>query len=302
MRNLMLAAAFCVALVGCGPSLDGLEKGETGRVVEVRDGDTFVLDTGLTVHLAEITAPQGAGQYRAAREALERLALEREVRLAYGGEKRYREAAIAHVWAKTEGGRWVWVQQALALEGQTMVRSRKENYARVGELLAAERNAREGKRGLWADAEAAPVDAASLSRGAEDIAADPVCQAAAAERASASRAAVQSIAAVTPGSDGATRETRPARRSGPRSVFTLVEGRVQEVAVRDTEIYLNFGPDYRRDFGVRLDKEDVDAWPGGQAAIEALAGKSVRVRGLLRPCAKPLMSLDHPSQIEMLAG
>ena len=89
-------AALAVALAACGPKIEDLDRGEKGVAAEVRDGDTFVMDSGLVVHLAGVEAPGGdqplAGD---ARGALERLVAHQQVQLAYGGEKRARDAALA---------------------------------------------------------------------------------------------------------------------------------------------------------------------------------------------------------------
>ena len=159
-RGALLAAAL---LCGCGPQLGDLEKGERGRVVDAYSGDTLVLDSGLRVFLAEIDAPRGdAPHARAAQQDLEALALHREAQLAYGGTRRWNpsrsdgddtvsETAIAHVFVKSEGGRWIWLQQALVLQGAAYVQPRADNHARMGELYSTEAHARETEAGLWSE-------------------------------------------------------------------------------------------------------------------------------------------------------
>jgi endonuclease YncB( thermonuclease family) len=194
------------ALAACGPKIEDLEKGEKGVAAEVRDGDTFVMDSGLVVHLAGVEAPGGdQPMAKDSRAALERLVAHRKVQLAYGGEKRAREAALAQVYVQTEGGRWVWAQQALLLEGGVRVHTRRDNTARLAELTAAEDAARAGKRGLWADAFYAVRAPAQLARSAEETAADPACateiaerQAARAERIAAQKTEPKAEKAPTP--------------------------------------------------------------------------------------------------------
>jgi endonuclease YncB( thermonuclease family) len=136
----------------------------------VFDGDTLALDSGLRVTLTEIEAPFGEQPFAAeARAGLERLALHRPAQLAYGGLKRLApraapaapqatapappaETALAQVFVRSEGGRWIWLQQAMVQEGLARVRTRKENHARSAPLLAAEAQARRARRGLWAKA------------------------------------------------------------------------------------------------------------------------------------------------------
>lgn len=306
-----------LALAACGPKLDGLEKGEAGKAAEVRDGDTFVLSDGLVVHLAGVEAPRGE-QPRAkeARAALEKLVAHRQVQLAYGGEKRSRDAALAQTFAKTEGGRWVWVQEAMLLSGDARVHTRRDNTARLAELRAAEAAARAGKRGLWADAAYAVRTAEQLARSEEDVAADPVCvaeratlEAARAERLKQkardpdeNEAAARSIRAEA--RDAATTDdtARPDAPRRPRRArdFHIVEGLVTGVAERERAVFVNFGDDISRDFGVMVPKDALDAWPGGLEAVTALEGQRLRVRGEVNRCGKPLMRVDHAAQMEVL--
>lgn len=107
LKSLVIVLAALVCLAGCGAPdpMSELEPGERSRVVRVIDGDALVLQTGLTVRLAGVTAPSRAWKDRAAEpfaeEAttiLERLALGREVQVFYGGLSRDRYGrAIAQV-------------------------------------------------------------------------------------------------------------------------------------------------------------------------------------------------------------
>ena len=157
-----LAAFALLLLAACGPQIGELERGEEGRVVRAYNGDTLELESGLRVFLAEIDAPRGEDAYAAqAQGELEALALHREVLLTYGGTRRRTarpregqtetppEAAIAHVFVKSEGGRWFWLQHELVTRGAAYVRPRRDNHARSGELLALEAQARAQERGLW---------------------------------------------------------------------------------------------------------------------------------------------------------
>ncbi|MBL8550039.1 MAG: thermonuclease family protein [Hyphomonadaceae bacterium] len=279
-------------LAGCGPKLDGLEKGEKGRVAQVLDGDTLLLDGGLRVTLTGIEAPFGDQPFaREARAGLERLALHRPALLAYGGVKRLpartpkaqpvdgasgtpspapppaepprSETALAQVFAQSEGGRWIWVQQAMVQEGLARVRTRKENHARAAELLAAEAQARRARRGLWGQAAYRVLTAEAAIAKAADL---------------------------------------PSRcGQGP---FWVVEGTVRDVSATPERVYLNFGADYRSDFTVAVYGEDVADWTGDQhgPAFESYEGRKVRVRGRAANRGGPLICADHPAQIEMLEG
>lgn len=142
-----------MALSGCGPKKDDLAAGETGRVASVQDGDTLTLDSGLKTHLAGIEAPHRGWPLAAeARAALEKAAQGRAAELRYGGERRLSNgAALAQVFVTSEGGRTIWLQEALVRDGYAFVHTRKTNSARAARLLALEAEARRDRRGVWAD-------------------------------------------------------------------------------------------------------------------------------------------------------
>lgn len=150
-------ALLALTMAACGPQTADLKAGERGTITRVFDGDTFELDGTLRVHLVGVEAPWGEGDAPAkARAAFERLALHRKARLEYGGTERYTSrggepAALAQVFIQTEGGRWVWAQEALLRDGHARVRTRKDNVSRSARMLAAEAAARAEKRGLWAE-------------------------------------------------------------------------------------------------------------------------------------------------------
>lgn len=177
-----IAAAFLLLLVAaCGPQIGDLEKGEQGRVVRAFNGDTLELDSGLRVFLAEIDAPRGEEEYAAqANGELEALALHRQVLLAYGGTRRWvrraregetlaepqQETAVAHVYVRSEGGRWFWLQHALVSRGAAFVRPRRDNHARSAELVAVEQQARASERGLWGKRAWRPLNVRAASQAA----------------------------------------------------------------------------------------------------------------------------------------
>ena len=147
-RTLGLAAA--VALAGCSqaPGLERLAAGETGRVAEVRSGDSLVLDSGLVVRLAGVEAPWGREPYAdEARAALQKLAGGRTVRLLYGGARRNRYgSALAQV--RIVGG--PWLERELLRAGAARARTWADNRAMAGVMLEAEAYARNRRLGLWA--------------------------------------------------------------------------------------------------------------------------------------------------------
>ncbi len=181
----MTVVVIALALLSaCGPQIGELERGEEGRVVRAFAGDTLELDNGLRVFLAEIDAPRGDAAYAAQSQGeLEALTLHREVLLAYGGARRWvgrpregeeaaPEAAIAHVFVKSEGGRWFWLQHELVSRGAAYVRARAGNHARAAELTEIEVQAREAERGMWGRREYRPLNARAAAALATETAAN----------------------------------------------------------------------------------------------------------------------------------
>jgi endonuclease YncB( thermonuclease family) len=118
-----------------------------GQVQSVLDGRTLQLTDGREVRLAGIEAPQ------AAKAALEPLVAGREIALLQLGAEsdRYgRVVALVSVEpAAPEVG--ITVQRALLAQGQARVAANIGNSACAASLLEAERAARAGGLGLWAD-------------------------------------------------------------------------------------------------------------------------------------------------------
>jgi hypothetical protein len=223
------------------------------------------LQSGLKVQLTGIVAPRRGYKERPdepfakeARQTLEKIALGRPAQLAYGGDKRLaggtQTLALAQVYTQSEGGRWVWAQEAMLREGMARVRTFKSNPARAAALYQAEAIARKAKAGLWADK-------AYAIRKAETITAED-----------------------------------PETIKG----FQLVEGIVRSIGKTEKKTYLNFGDDYRTDFTVSIDAEDLPAWTAKDPPLDSLKGKRVRVRGYVYDSGGPLIRIDHPQAIEVL--
>ncbi|MFQ5955227.1 MAG: thermonuclease family protein, partial [Kiloniellales bacterium] len=125
------------------------------RAVEVIDGDTLVLDDGRQVRLVGIQAPKlplGRPDFQPwpladkAKAVLERLALGKTVRLAFGGRRMDRHGRLlAHVY--DAAGRWL--QAEMLRQGLARVYSFADNRSLVPEMLALERRARAAGRGIW---------------------------------------------------------------------------------------------------------------------------------------------------------
>ena len=170
-RLLVLVAATVVAIgLNCRqasardevlPTCAGLEPGPERTVTRILDGETVALDDGTELRLIGALAPRaidaGAepGMWPAeiaAAEELRALLVGKSVELAYGGERSDRYGRIqAHAYVREGDGRR-WVQGHLLEQGLARAYVVAGNRACADALLAAERGAREARRGLWADA------------------------------------------------------------------------------------------------------------------------------------------------------
>ena len=151
------------------PACAGLEPGPTRTVTRVLDGETVALDDGTELRLIGALAPRaidaGAepGMWPAeiaATEELRALLLGKSVELAFGGERSDRYGRLqAHAYVR-EGDDRRWVQGHLLEQGLARAYTVAGNRACADALLAAERGAREARRGLWAEAayQARPAD------------------------------------------------------------------------------------------------------------------------------------------------
>lgn len=80
--------------------------------------------------------------------------------------------------------------------------------------------------------------------------------------------------------------------------FQIVEGVVVSAADLRGRIYINFGPDWRSDFTIALDRRTLRALAQGGA--DSLSGRRLRVRGWLKSFNGPMIEATHPEQIELL--
>lgn len=94
-------------------------------------------------------------------------------------------------------------------------------------------------------------------------------------------------------------EANPAALAGHVGRFAIFAGEIMSVGNRSTRTYLNFGTYWRQDVTVEIAAADRERF-GGEAALAALAGRRVRVRGYLEEKSGPMMQIRWPSQIEVL--
>lgn len=267
-----LVAVALLLLAACGPQIGDLERGEEARVVRAYAGDTLELEDGTRVFLAEIDAPRGDAPYAAQSQGeLEALAVHRDVLLAYGSERRWvgrpregetapREAAIAHVFVKSEGGRWFWLQHELVARGAAYVRARPNNHARTTELLALEQRARAAERGMWAQRAYRPLTVRAAAAAA--IEANANCL----------------------------------RGDAP---FRIVEGRIADARVFESRASLRMEGANEPPFSLVVFGNNFSGWDGPQLADLTGAKVRVRgPLGVYRD--EPQLCIEHSSQLEVL--
>jgi hypothetical protein len=93
---------------------------------------------------------------------------------------------------------------------------------------------------------------------------------------------------------------RPDALSSQFGHFVIFQGIVRSVGTRRDRTYIDFGRHWLSDVTVEITASRRKFF-GGEAVLEDLAGKSVRVRGFLQEKAGPMVSARHAAQIEVLA-
>ena len=82
--------------------------------------------------------------------------------------------------------------------------------------------------------------------------------------------------------------------------FRLVEGRVLAIGESRHSLFLNFGPDWRTDFTVIVQRSDRSAFKGGLRGLRALEGQTIRIRGRVFQRGGPSIRALHQNAIEVL--
>ena len=158
VRLAALAALSSVSVAALACEQLRMEPG--GVVSSVTDGDTVILDDGRVVRMIGTQAPKlpldrpGFVSWPLApeaKEALEAMALNRPVRLGFGGEEVDRYGRVlAHVFVEGPEGE-IWAQREMVAKGLARVYSFPDNRACLDLLFAAEGRARLGGLGIWSD-------------------------------------------------------------------------------------------------------------------------------------------------------
>jgi endonuclease YncB( thermonuclease family) len=82
--------------------------------------------------------------------------------------------------------------------------------------------------------------------------------------------------------------------------FQLVEGRIADAAKVKGQVFLNFGPDWRAAFTIRLPHPALAAFKELGLDPLALKGRLVRIRGWIRLDRRPMIDAARPELIELL--
>ncbi|MGB8602143.1 MAG: thermonuclease family protein [Rhizomicrobium sp.] len=82
--------------------------------------------------------------------------------------------------------------------------------------------------------------------------------------------------------------------------FQIIEGRVLTVAKKDGRLFLNFGADWKTDFTVTVAPADMRRFRHAHLDPMTLAGRRVRVRGIVERYHGPEIVLAGPEGLEVL--
>jgi endonuclease YncB( thermonuclease family) len=256
--------ALVALLSACGPDLSGLSVGDTVEVAAAEGPTRVRLADGRLVFLAEVHAPEGAT--RNAEEALAAMSAGRTATLAFGPRRAIAlrggaKAPLAHVFVRSEGGRWLWAQGELVAAGLVVVRPRPGEAARAAALLALEAEARAARRGVWDLPEHQPRSLDVLM--AEAPLLPDAC------------------------------------RRGPYRLVEGIVAHAAETASGVYLNFGPPGTE-QEDATVRIPPESKDAWQAMGFDAEALVAVAIRARGPTGVRGGPLVCLEHPAALERL--
>ena len=82
--------------------------------------------------------------------------------------------------------------------------------------------------------------------------------------------------------------------------FQIVQGTVKNAELKNGRAYLNFGADWRTDFTVTVDPEDMPNFRHLGVDPRAYAGQTIRVRGLVQFLNGPEIEVANPQSVEVL--
>ena len=82
--------------------------------------------------------------------------------------------------------------------------------------------------------------------------------------------------------------------------YQIVEGNVTTASVTRGRAFINFGADYRTDFTVTVEPDDMRTFRQAKFDVPSLAGKRIRVRGWVEFYNGPEITITTPTAIEIL--
>jgi hypothetical protein len=85
-------------------------------------------------------------------------------------------------------------------------------------------------------------------------------------------------------------------------LYALVEGRVVSVGYGSRMVFLDFGRNFRTDFTVMVPKTLVPRLGEAEITVDSLAGRAIRVRGVIEETGGPAIRLTDPLALELLDG
>lgn len=238
------------------------------------------------------TAPTGpartAGACRVLASEEDRVAAVRdggEVALASG-----RAVRVVDVRLDAQGGGHAWLASLAGTAVRVEIVGGPDRWGRVPAALRT--------------ADGTPVDLAELMVG-EGFAAvdagerDALCEPDLLRVEAAARARRIGLWAADPVVPAAGRDAL----AGRAGRFTVVEGRVVSVGERRERTYLNFGPDWSRDFSAVIGRRTWAALKARGIAADGLRGRTVRVRGIVEAGGRaPQVELVAPDMLEVGAA
>jgi hypothetical protein len=83
--------------------------------------------------------------------------------------------------------------------------------------------------------------------------------------------------------------------------FQVVEGKVLNADLKNGRAYLNFGADWRTDFTVEIDPQDMPNFRKLGVDPRAYVGQTIRVRGIVQSLNGPEIAVANPQSVEVVA-
>ncbi len=262
LAAIAMSGALATPLMAC----EGLRDGPGGVVVAIIDGDTVMLDNGLKVRLAGIQAPKlplGRLQYQA-------WPLADEAKLALGELSLGKRVKIRYGGAERDRHGRVLGQLFIGgvIGGDEIWAQRAMLLAGLARVYSFADN-RRCLLDLYKAEAMARIERRGIWAGV--------------------------------GFYAIRHANKPLSILERTDRYELVEGRVLSAERYGQRVYLNFGPLWKSDFTVLIERSALRLFE--QKAIDPLSlkGALIRVRGWIENKNGPLIEITHPEQIEVLA-